>query len=601
MKPLSLLWIAVGVLVAACSGPQSPPPTATATVESGAVETRLPATPAGTARPSPIVVEPTASPTGTPRPTSAPSPVLASPIPTATDRRPTVTPVPVTPATTQTVGARRGGTLNLVAREDITHLDVHLDPSPALSTWGPGLAYSRLLRFRSGPDVRLPSLAVECDVCIDWTMEDERTFVFRLRDNVFWQDLPPVDGRRLDADDVVYSHGRRLESRGANAGPLGVMSLLEAAGPDEVRIGLAVPDSDFMLSLADGRAKIVAREAVEARGDLKQGPTIGSGPWVIASSVAGAFHRFERNSAYFEKDLPFVDSMVLHIIPDATTRDAAFSVETVDIHQLEPQAWVRLLERHPEVRSLLVKETGVGLEVALNTSRPPLNDINVRRAVFQAMDPWAAINEIWLGAAYVSVGFPAVDAGWLLKDRDLRRFFAQPERARDLLNAANSNGPNAVSITVGDFGERYVAHARRIAVEMEAVGFATTLEIVDRRRFGEEVWLGGDYQMFAGPVAPVLSPNAYLIPVLHSLGAWNTTAHIDPELDALIEAQAQESDPVRRTRLIREIQEVALGRAYRFMPATSVSIWSAWPRVGNFHPNFAGFEYSHWSRVWLED
>ena len=73
----------------------------------------------------------------------------------------------------------------------------------------------------------------------------------------------------------------------------------------------------------------------------------------------------------------------------------------------------------------------------------------------------------------------------------------------------------------------------------------------------------------------MLSPNAYLIPVLHSLGAWNTTAHIDPELDALIEAQAQESDPVRRTRLIREIQEVALGRAYRFMPATSVSIWSA--------------------------
>jgi peptide/nickel transport system substrate-binding protein len=432
-------------------------------------------------------------------------------------------------------------------------------------------------------------------------MEDDRTFVFRLRDNVVWQDLPPVDGRRLVADDVVFSLERQLASGGTSAGRSGAMRLLEASGPDEVRIGLAAPDSDFLLSLADGRAKIVARDAVEVGGDLKQGPTIGSGPWVAAGSVSGAFHRFERNTTYFEKDLPFVDSLVLHVIPNATTRDAAFSVETVDVHQMEPQTWTQLLQRRPDVQSLLVKETGVGLEVALNTSRPPFDDIDVRRAAFQAMDPWAAINGIWMGTAYVSLGFPAMDAGWLLSDTDLRRFFAKPDTARDLLEAANTGRPNAVSITVGDFGERYVAHARRIAAELEAVGFAPALEIVDRRRFGEEVWLGGDYQLFVGPVAPVLSPNAYLIPVLHSLGTWNTTAHVDPELDALIEAQAQESDPVGRARLIREIQEIALGRAYRFMPATSISIWVAWPRVRNLHPNFSGFEYIHWSRVWLEN
>lgn len=550
---------------------------------------------------SPMVVEATASPTGVSLPTSTSSPAPESPAPSSTETPRTVVPVPVTPTNTRAAEARYGGTLNLVTREDVTHLDVHLDPSPALATWGPGVAYSRLLRFRSGPDVILPSLTVECDVCIDWTMEDEGTFVFRLRDDVFWQDLPPVDGRGLDADDVVYSQERQLQILGTNVGPLRAMSLLEADGRDEVRIGLAAPDSDFLLSLADGRAKIVAREAVEARGDLKLGPTIGSGPWVASGSISGAFHRLERNPTHFETDLPFVDFLVLHIIPAVSTRDAAFSVETVDVNQLEAEAWTRLLQRRPDVRSLLVKETGVGLEVALNTSRPPLDDLNVRRAVFQAMDPWAAINALWLGTAYVSGGFPAIDAGWMLSDSDLRRFLAQPERSRELLEATGVDGPHAVSITVGDFGERYVAHARHIAAEMEAVGFAPTLDIVDRRRFGEEVWLGGDYQMFVGPVAPVLSPNAYLIPVLHSLGAWNTTGHVDSELDVLIEAQAQESDPVRRARLIREIQEVAFGRAYRFMPATTISIWAAWPRVRSFHPNFAGFEYSHWSRVWLED
>ena len=46
-------------------------------------------------------------------------------------------------------------------------------------------------------------------------------------------------------------------------------------------------------------------------------------------------------------------------------------------------------------------------------------------------------------------------------------------------------------------------HAERIAEEMGSVGFAPELEIVDRRRFGEQVWFGGEYEMFVGPMAPV--------------------------------------------------------------------------------------------------
>ena len=311
-----------------------------------------------------------------------------------------------------------------------------------------------------------------------------------------------------------------------------------------MRIRLADSDSDFLVSLADGRAKIVAREAVEANGDLKQGPTVGSGPWRMTDSIQSAFHRFERNATYFEEDLPFADALMMHIMPDASTRNAAFDVGTLDVHQLDPDEWGRLVQRRPDVRSTLVRESGVGLEVALNTSRPPFHDVDVRRAVFRAMDPWAAIDQTWSGTAYVSAGFPVIEPGWLLDDRDLRPFFAQPQRARDLLEAGGGGAAYSVAITVGDFGGRYLTHAQRIATELEAVGFEPTVNVVNQRRFGEAVWLGGDYQMFVGPVAPVTSPNGYLVPVLHSLGAWNTTAHVDEDLDALIEAQAREPDPV---------------------------------------------------------
>ena len=46
--------------------------------------------------------------------------------------------------------------MTIVSREAIAHQDVQQEVSPALITWGPGIAYSRLLRFKSGQSARRP-------------------------------------------------------------------------------------------------------------------------------------------------------------------------------------------------------------------------------------------------------------------------------------------------------------------------------------------------------------------------------------------------------------------------------------------------------------
>ena len=540
------------------------------------------------------------STTPSPDATSTAEPTVATPSPTASPQH-TATPVPITPLPTPITKGRYGGTLNLVSRETIIHQDVHQEVSPALSTWGPGIVYSRLLRFTSGPDVELPSLAVECELCESWTLEDEKTYVFQLRQGVQWQELSPVNGRDLISDDIVFSYNRQRQPGWSNAALLAAVRQLEAPRLDEVRITLAGPDADFLISLADGHSKIVAREAVEVNGDLKSGPTIGTGPWVLTNARPGASHTFESNPAYFEEGLPFISRLVIHVVSDRSTREAAFKVGSIDILEMEPHEWEEFQQKRPDAPFLMTENAGVGLEVALKTSMPPFDDVQVRRAVFQAIDPWQAIGDIWLGSAYVSLGFPIAEAQWALPEEQLNEFFGRPELARELLGEAGVGLPLAVSIKVGDFGDAYLAHAQRIADDIEAVGFEPILEVVDRRVFGQEVWLGGDYQMFVGPVPPVATPNGYLISVLHSQGQWNTAKYRDGALDSLIEAQAQELDPAERRRLVQEIQRHVLENAYRFMPATRVSIWTWQPRVKNFYPNFAGFEYSHWSQVWVED
>ena len=561
------------------------------------------------------VVAPTTPPTPTapmPLPTTAPSPT-AEP---ATQQQPAIAPTaPPLPTAEPTIAAsplpaptaggrdapRYGGTLNLVSRQNIRHQDVHQDVSAALSAWGPGIAYSRLMRYKSGADVALPSLAVECEVCAEWTMVDAATFEFRLREDALWQDIAPVNGRRLVADDIAFSYARQREVGAPNAPLLHIIESVDAPDDDLLRVKIKAADADFLAALAYGHSKIVAREAVEASGDLRDGPTIGSGAWTLVESRPDAAHIFERNAAYFERDAPYLDGLRIHLIADGDTAYAAFRVGNVDVHRLAPREWEDFQAQQPGASVLEYADYGRGLEVAFKTTQQPFDDERARRAAMLAMRPWHAIADIWAGAARVAQGTPLARADWQLPDDELRGYFGDPAKATQLLAETGAALPLPVTISVGSFDEPYLRHAERIADEMRAVGFAPELDVVNRRRFGEEVWLGGQYAMFVGPTAPVASPNGYLLAALHSDGAWNTTGHSDARLDALIEAQAQEYDGDARAELAREAQRLALEGGYRFMPAAAISLWAQWPRVAGFEPNFAGLEYSHWARVWIAE
>lgn len=546
-----------------------------------------------------------------PLPTAAPSP-KAPPATHQTAIAPTVPPLPTakptiaaSPLPAPTAGAgdapRYGGTLNLVSRQNIRHQDVHQDVSAALSAWGPGIAYSRLMRYQSGADVTLPSLAVECEVCAEWTMVDPTTFEFKLREDALWQDIAPVNGRRLVADDIAFSYARQREEGAPNAPLLHIIESVNAPTDDLLRVKIKATDADFLGALAYGHSKIVAREAVEVGGDLRHVPTIGSGAWTLVESRPDAAHIFERNAAYFEQGAPYLDGLRIHLIADGDTAYAAFRVGSVDVHRLAPREWEDFQAQQPGAAVLEYADSGRGLEVGFKTTQPPFDDVRVRRAAMLAMRPWQAIADIWAGAALLTQGTPLARADWQLPDDELRGHFGDPAKATQLLAETGAALPLPVTISVGSFDEPYMLHVERIADEMRAVGFAPELDVVNRRRFGEDVWLGGQYAMFVGPTAPVASPNGYLLATLHSNGAWNTTGLSDARLDALIEAQAQEYDGDVRAELVRDAQRLALESGYRFMPAAAISLWARWPRIKGFEPNFAGLEYSHWARVWLDE
>lgn len=458
-----------------------------------------------------------------------------------------------------------------------------------------------MMRLETGPSAPLPNMTLECDICADWTMESPTSFLFNLRDGVRWHNLDPVNGRTLDAEDVIFSYQRQANPNFPNSPLLSNIVALEYVDTLTLRVRFRLPDADSLLSLADGHSKIVAPETLELSGDLRDGPTIGTGPWVLERTSPDESHSFSRHPDYFEPGLPLVDNLRILILTDESTRAAAFQTGMVDIYEMTPTEWTGHIQQFPDAPLLEIPKPGIGIEVAFKTTEPPFDDARVRKAAMLSMDPVRSIEEQWEGFGFVGTGFPVVSPDWLLSESELVDRFDDTDAAQSLLLAAGLTSKTPVTITVGDFGQAHLDYAHAVSVGMQSVGFDSRVEIVNRRQFGEKTWLQGDYQMMLGPPAPVSTPNGYLLSVFHSDGIWNTTGHRDDALDAMLEAQAVERDAKKRAELIHRIQNHVLDQGYRFMPFSRVAIWTWQPRVRDFYPNFAASEYHHWARVWLQE
>src|SRR5436190_58727 len=81
-----------------------------------------------------------------------------------------------------------------------------------------------------------------------WTQPDALTYVFKLRPGVRWQNIPPVNGRELVADDLVWSFKRQIAEK-INAICFDGVEKIEAVDKSTLRMTRSAPDADFLANL----------------------------------------------------------------------------------------------------------------------------------------------------------------------------------------------------------------------------------------------------------------------------------------------------------------------------------------------------------------
>src|SRR5207249_493529 len=119
-----------------------------------------------------------------------------------------VQPASPTPAAAQ---PRYGGVVRFIASvtNDYANLDPHRSTSSVFYNFGHAIVYSRLVKPGAGSERTGDQVLITGDAAERWEQADDQTYVFKMRPGVRFQNIPPLNGRTLVAQDVQYSFERQ--------------------------------------------------------------------------------------------------------------------------------------------------------------------------------------------------------------------------------------------------------------------------------------------------------------------------------------------------------------------------------------------------------
>lgn len=416
---------------------------------------------------------------------------------------------------------------------------------------------------RYAPDGSLvPGLAHRWEVS-----PDGRTYVFHLRQGVRFHDGTPFASRH-----VVRSFERVLAPGGTAARAWPLQPIAGArdfqAGRSRVIRGLmAVDDSTVRITLDTALAvfpKMLAMPVTSivpdpAPADLGERP-IGTGPWRLVEWRRDDYLLFARNPDYFDGP-PQQDSLLARIIPEAGTAVAEFESGRVDLLQVpegEAGRWERTDRRDAHLH------TAPGLRlwyVAINTTRGPLQDVRVRRALNHAVDVQTIIERIAGGRGTRAAGVVphALPGG----DRNRAAYTYDPEIARRLL--AEAGYPNGIDVELWHSQDQTFS---RIAQSVQ--GYLAQANIRARlvQREGpavREASRAGQVDLYVKDwFADYPDAENFLYPLLHSANhgpGGNVSFYTNRAYDLVVQQSRVEQEEERRVELYREADQIAFNDA----------------------------------------
>ncbi len=459
------------------------------------------------------------------------------------------------------------------------------DPATTYSS-GDKLVYSGLVSFD-------PNLNLTPDLAESWEVNAEGTvYTFQLRTNAKFH-----NGRPVTAQDVIYSWERAASPalasdtvltylgdivgvREMNAGEADNIAGLTALDDHTLQVTIDAPKPYFLLKLTYPTAFVVDRENVESGEEWYRTPN-GTGPFKLREWRRFEVMVYEANADFY-LGAPSIPYIVFQLYSGDSQR--MYETGEVDI------TGVYSVDRFTDPTEPLQREllTGVSLctgYVNFDSTRPPFDDANVRRAFSMAFDRQKYVDVVLDGHDLPAIGlYPPALPGFNL---DLKGLPYDPAQARQLLAESTYGGPDGLPpIVFTDYGiGSYVGGSVAAMAEMweQNLGVLITVENIEPNFYLEQVYSGNHGHLFSGGwCADYPDPENFADVLFHSGSPQNNGGYSNPELDALLEAARIERDVSKRIALYQQAEQIIVNDAAALFTAHSLSYQLVKPYVKGY-------------------
>lgn len=291
------------------------------------------------------------------------------------------------------------------------------------------------------------------------------------------------NGDPFTAQDVKYTFDRAVNpatKSPATAGQLDAVASTTVVNKYTVRLSLKTPSRPLFTNLGTAYTGIIDRKAVQKEGDTGfcQKP-VGTGPYKVVSTgtafdtVTLALNRYHtwESPIYSNRGRPYVSKLVYrYLASDATIASELLSgqldmagVPGTQLSRVKGNSSIRLVYAKPQSENFL----------GFNTTSPPFNKVEVRKAVAEAIDRTAIIKSAANGLGKPQ--YSPLSSGIPYYDKKAKQYLPKLNTgdARSIISANNATGPYTLIVPAGI--PTLATTAELIQAELAGVGMTVNV------------------------------------------------------------------------------------------------------------------------------
>jgi len=436
-------------------------------------------------------------------------------------------------------------TLNLYGIDPLT-----LDPAVS----GEMTSHEYIMQLFSGLVCLDDNLEPAPDITQEWQVSDDgRTYTFYLRHDVKFH-----NGREVKAEDFKYSWERACDPdtrsltadtylgdivgvREVLAGKTKEISGVRVIDDYTLEVTIDAPKSYFLSKLTYPTAFVVDRANVESGSEWWQQPN-GTGPFKLRQWDEESLLILEKNDLYYGKlaKVNFVTFQLWGGVPMNMYETGKIDVTSV---------YIDYIDKVTDKAGPFYKELQIVPElsfhyIGFNFSKPPFDDVNIRRAFSQAIDKDKLVSLVFKDMVQPADGI--LPPGMPGFNKDLSGLGYDVNKAKELIKASQygdvSELPPIIITTMGWGGLISQGLEAIISEWRQNLGVEVKVRQLEPQRFLYHLRQEKDEMFYMGWIADYPHPQDFLDVLFHTGTDNNYGEYSNPEIDALLEMAGVEPD-----------------------------------------------------------